>query len=277
MKTRVISALIAASVLVGLFVEFRAQGLRCFCAFCAIMAILEFARLTIRRLGSPKHIEWSFVILATILFYLTAGGLTGSSFYGRMDIAYTFAAVAAVILTTLILLTVRTSEDLPVVLQTQAFAVMGLFYCGVFTGMVTRLLVFESGQIWFLGFLAIVFSGDTFAFFAGRTFGQKKLLEPVSPKKTIAGSVGGLAGSSLAGLVMALLFFKQIPAYEIVLMALITGAFAQTGDLFESLLKRVADVKDSGRVMPGHGGILDRLDGVLFAAPVYFALVSYLT
>jgi phosphatidate cytidylyltransferase len=59
-------------------------------------------------------------------------------------------------------------------------------------------------------------------------------------------------------------------------MALITGAFAQVGDLFESLLKRVADVKDSGRIMPGHGGFLDRLDGVLFAAPIYYALVSFL-
>ncbi len=277
MKIRVISALVALLILIGLYVALDVQGLRYICVFGGLMSILEYARLTFPRLDAPRHLEWCFVGFSAILFFLTAGGLWGTPSLARLDVALIFSSVAAVTLIMLALLTVRTAEDLTPVLQVQAYSLMGLFYCGMFPGLVTRLLLFDHGQVWFLGFLAIVFSGDTFAYFAGRTFGKKKLLEPVSPKKTVAGSIGGLAGSAAAGLALSFIFFRETPAIEIVLMAMVTGAFAQVGDLFESLIKRVADVKDSGSLMPGHGGVLDRLDGVLFAAPVYFGMVTFLT
>jgi phosphatidate cytidylyltransferase len=93
----------------------------------------------------------------------------------------------------------------------------------------------------------------------------------ISPKKTIAGAVTGLAGSCVGGLVFLKILLPEVPALWIVLFTLICGMMAQAGDLFVSLVKRVAEVKDSGRIMPGHGGVLDRLDGIYMAAPLVYA------
>ncbi|MBL7687488.1 MAG: phosphatidate cytidylyltransferase, partial [Bdellovibrionaceae bacterium] len=94
--------------------------------------------------------------------------------------------------------------------------------------------------------------------------------------KTVEGAIGGLFGSAIAGVVIAQYLPQHTTSATMIAAAVVTGGFAQIGDLHESLLKRVADVKDSGSIMPGHGGILDRLDGVLFAAPVYYSVVSFL-
>jgi len=268
MKIRAVSAIFAI-ILIALTTQFfRAEGLEVFCSIVVLFAIFEYSRLTLTRLESPLHIKFTFIALCEALFL--------SVVWGTPAFSLGFGAIATVILIAMILMTVRTADDLKTILQIQTFAVLGLSYCGVFTGFTVRLLTLPHGEIWFFGLLVLVFSGDTFAYLAGRAFGKHKLLEPVSPKKTLEGALGGLVGSALAGLILGLLCFKEFPLGLIVLMALITGAFAQVGDLFESLLKRVADVKDSGRIMPGHGGFLDRLDGVLFAAPIYYALVSFL-
>ena len=105
---------------------------------------------------------------------------------------------------------------------------------------------------------------------------QKNTVAPaLSPKKTIQGAAGGL----LFSLVMALAFKYYLPAtpfYVLAVCGLLGGTLAQIGDFFESLIKRVSGVKDSGSIMPGHGGVLDRLDGVLFAAPLfYFAAINF--
>jgi phosphatidate cytidylyltransferase len=97
----------------------------------------------------------------------------------------------------------------------------------------------------------------------------------ISPKKTIEGSIGGLFGSCLAAGLFHLKL-PHIPLPALICLGFAVGLVGQMGDLFESMLKRVANQKDSGSLMPGHGGVLDRLDGVLFAAPVMFAGVSLL-
>lgn len=97
----------------------------------------------------------------------------------------------------------------------------------------------------------------------------------ISPKKSIEGSIGGLAGSMVAAIV-TLSFVPKVPLWSVVILGLLVGVVAQLGDLYESMLKRVADVKDSGKLMPGHGGILDRLDGVLFASPILLLGASIL-
>jgi phosphatidate cytidylyltransferase len=130
----------------------------------------------------------------------------------------------------------------------------------------------EHGDTWFFTLLAIVFFGDTFAYFIGRATGKTKIWPLISPNKTWEGAIGGLFGSVLGAILMKFLFLYEVPALAMVLLAVFAGAAAQIGDFFESLLKRVANKKDSGSLMPGHGGILDRIDGVLFAAPfVYVA------
>jgi phosphatidate cytidylyltransferase len=121
----------------------------------------------------------------------------------------------------------------------------------------------------------IVMSCDSAAYFVGCRYGKRRLYPEVSPKKSVEGSLGGLAGS-LAGVMIArLTFFAELSVGDALLAALLIGVLGQVGDLFESLIKRSCGVKDSGTIFPGHGGILDRLDSILFASPVayYYALL----
>jgi phosphatidate cytidylyltransferase len=268
MRTRTVSALIAAFLLIATYFLFETRGLYGICTVVAVGCIYEYSKLTLTKLTAPFHLRVWFVILATLVYVIT---------FKWIDYSILAAAIASILFLSMVLLTVRKTPDLPYALQLQNAGLMGFFYCGIFPGLTVHVLGMENGSTWLFGLLAIVFSGDTFAYLSGRFFGTKKLLEPVSPKKTLEGSIGGLGGSALAGLVLGLFFLKDQPLGGLVLMAMVTGLFAQVGDLFESLLKRIADVKDSGAIMPGHGGILDRVDGVLFAAPIYYVLARFLT
>ena len=121
--------------------------------------------------------------------------------------------------------------------------------------------------------LVIAWLADTGGYFAGRFLGKAKLYEAVSPKKTWAGAYGGIAGSLLGVVVMTLAFLPWLNWFDVVAIAVIGGIVGQLGDLTESLIKRSVGVKDSGALLPGHGGILDRIDAVLFIAPFVYAYV----
>jgi phosphatidate cytidylyltransferase len=229
--------------------------------------IYEYGRLTFRPELAPRSLRWSFVILCSALFLTTA----------FVDKPVASIAQAAIYFLTIVLFNVTSKRDLATAVQLQGAGLMGFLYVGLFPALALRLLKFDHGDVWFFGLLAIVFAGDTMAYITGRFFGRHKLFELVSPKKTVEGAFGGLLGSALAGVMIAQFLPPEGSSWMMIAAATITGAFAQIGDLHESLLKRVADVKDSGSIMPGHGGSLDRLDGILFAAPVYFSLVSFLT
>jgi phosphatidate cytidylyltransferase len=120
--------------------------------------------------------------------------------------------------------------------------------------------------------LTIMFAwfGDTGGYFAGRFLGKHKLYEAVSPKKTVEGSIGGLAGSVFGALLAHFWFLPSLSLVHGVLLALVAGALGQAGDLGESALKRSTGVKDSGAIVPGHGGILDRVDALLVTSAVTF-------
>ena len=119
-------------------------------------------------------------------------------------------------------------------------------------------------------FFAMVMMTDTGAYYTGRSVGRHKLAPLISPGKTVEGSIGGFASAILAGLICRLAFFPQIPVIHVILLGATIGVVSQVGDLAESLLKRGAGVKDSGSVFPGHGGMLDRLDSILFCAPILY-------
>jgi len=124
------------------------------------------------------------------------------------------------------------------------------------------------------GIFLLVWTNDTFAFIVGKTMGKNKLFEKISPKKTIEGFIGGLGFTLVASAIMSHYFNQGF--YFWVVIAVIIGVVGTAGDLVESKFKRLAGVKDSGNIMPGHGGILDRLDSVIFAAPFVFLFYQIL-
>lgn len=124
--------------------------------------------------------------------------------------------------------------------------------------------------------LACILLGDSGAYFVGRALGRRKLIPKVSPKKTVEGAIGGLVFSALTGLFFCLYFMKDLSPVWGFITALIVGAAGQVGDLAESALKRTANVKDSGSLLPGHGGMLDRIDSLLFGVPLaHLLFVSF--
>ena len=133
-----------------------------------------------------------------------------------------------------------------------------------------------DGSIWIFLILAVVFVGDTCAFHVGSEYGRHKLCPSVSPGKTIQGALGGLAGNLAAGSIVKFFFLPALPWAESLIFFLAAGVAGQIGDLFESQFKRLGNIKDSGVILPGHGGILDRIDALLFAAPIAYLFKHYI-
>jgi phosphatidate cytidylyltransferase len=143
---------------------------------------------------------------------------------------------------------------------------MGGFYIGWLMPDWVFLFRFSSGRRWVFFALLVVLAGDTMAYFIGRRYGVKKLAPEISPGKTWAGAWGYMLGGLVSGIFSAVVLFVEYPFTEIVGLALLIAVLGQVGDLFESLLKRAFDVKDSSALVPGHGGVLDRLDSLIFPA-----------
>jgi len=129
----------------------------------------------------------------------------------------------------------------------------------------------ESGALWIFFILLLTSSGDIAAFYFGRTLGKHKLYPLVSPGKTVEGAIGSMAGSILACMLYQTFFLPTLPLGHAAILALVGNCLGQLGDLCESALKRSSGVKDSGTLLPGHGGMMDRLDSLIFLAPfVYY-------
>ena len=133
-----------------------------------------------------------------------------------------------------------------------------------------------------IGLFVLIWTNDTFAYLVGKSMGKHKLFERVSPKKTIEGFVGGMVFAAFAGFLISKFYIQPKPEFSDksiliwMIIALIVSFFGTIGDLIESKFKRIAGVKDSGSIMPGHGGILDRLDSVIFVAPFIFLFYQIL-
>lgn len=126
-----------------------------------------------------------------------------------------------------------------------------------------------------LGAFVLVWTNDTFAFLIGKKFGRQKLFEKISPKKTVEGFLGGLFFSCVASYFIAT-FTQTLSFTSWLVLSIIVSVFGTLGDLIESKFKRQANVKDSGAIMPGHGGLLDRLDSIIFAAPFIYLFLRIL-
>ncbi len=146
-----------------------------------------------------------------------------------------------------------------------AWMIAGPLYIGLLAT-IGRLHMRDNGGGWVVLTMMLAWWGDTGGYFAGRAFGKHKLYEKVSPKKTIEGSIGGLAGSVLGALCAHYWYLQALPLVDGIILAVIAGALGQAGDLCESLIKRSTGVKDSGFIVPGHGGLLDRVDALVFTS-----------
>jgi phosphatidate cytidylyltransferase len=243
-----------------MFYFLETKGLLILCYVAVFVGLHEFIRMLLSEIGTT-FLRVLFALLTIVIFSC------GASQYLLLAVMFTLGAI---ILAAASLLQVNSFKDLDSLALFQIRCVLGFVYLGLLPAFAAQILWLPHGMIWFVAMMAFVFSSDTFAYLAGWTMGKHLLMPAVSPKKTIEGSIGGLVGASIAGYILHF-FLPEASLGALIVLALLTAVVGQFGDLFESMLKRVAHVKDSGTLMPGHGGVLYRLDGILFAAPVIWA------
>ena len=162
----------------------------------------------------------------------------------------------------------------PRVIERATQVITGTFGCAAYLGMtflfwaLYKRVLGDAASAWIFTLVAMTWSSDTGAYFTGRAFGKHKMAP--SPKKSIEGAVGGFAFALIAAFIARFIAFDYIPWWQVFILAIPANFLAQMGDLSESLIKRSYGVKDSGKLIPGHGGLLDRFDAVIFSAPWVF-------
>ena len=268
LAVRFLTALIGAPIILGII--YLGPDLAWFSLCAAAMAVATWEFLTLthpddrtgRVLGTGLTLA-VFALLVGTRFGAVHGSLLGLG----------LAALAPVVM----LAALARPTQIPAALHRSAALVMAPLYLGA--PMAALALVrtfgtpFQGGG---LCVLTMMFSwfGDTGGYFAGKGIGGPKLYAAVSPNKTWAGAVGGLGGSVLGSVLAHATFLPALGLGQGVALAAVAGAFGQAGDLCESILKRSAGVKDSGALLPGHGGILDRIDALVFCALAMFAALQ---
>jgi len=215
--------------------------------------------------------------LSHIIFY-KALTLTSLVLFFTLSLS-PFVYFAPIIITIYALIYSRNNENVEQQLKLISFFTLGYFYTVVFPFFAIKVLSIENdstnmtlGLKLFISMLLLTFINDIFAYIFGRLFGNVKILPHISPKKTISGSIGGLAATALASVFVFHYYLEFTNIISAAAIGLICGIAGQCGDFFASLLKRVSNVKDSGKIIPGHGGVIDRLDGLYFVAPIFYGL-----
>ena len=154
--------------------------------------------------------------------------------------------------------------------------IQGIVYIPLLLSFLVSIRRAPDGMIWIFLLLAIIFAGDISAYYVGSYLGRHKLSPAISPGKTVEGAIGGLIGNILMGSIGKIFFMPALSWGPAVLFFLAVGLAGQVGDLFESEFKRSSKIKDSGVLLPGHGGFLDRIDALLFASPVAYFFIVYI-
>lgn len=157
-----------------------------------------------------------------------------------------------------------------------AYSLMGALYVAGLLGHLILIRNLENGGALTLFMVMTVWMGDTAAYYIGRTYGKRRLAPAISPGKTVEGAAAGLLGSMAAGGLAKWWLVQDIALVHCLIVALICGMIGQLGDLAESLLKRNAGAKDSGGIVPGHGGVLDRSDSLMFAGPAFYCYYQWI-
>lgn len=194
------------------------------------------------------------------------------TWWQRLDLVY-FSFIAALML--LAVLVVFKAAQLQRPFDLLLKASFGVMYTGLFTAHLILFMTMPAGAKWLLFLTTITAASDTGAYFTGMSLGRHKLCPSISPKKTVEGFVGGMLCGTGFALLVAVFLFNDVNMLRFAAAALFLAALGVVGDLIESLVKRSMGVKDSGTILPGHGGILDRADSLLLTAPVLYYLVTY--
>jgi phosphatidate cytidylyltransferase len=248
---RVASAVVALPLLGAVVLWREPLGFALLCLVAAVVALAEYTALTLR--GRPAG-ERAVVV--------AIGAAFSCGLYLRPGLTPVWAMIAVVLVAAL---TVLRPEDIASAAGRLAAAGFGVFYVG---GLIAALPMVHrdapDGSLWVVVALAVTFASDTGAYFVGRAIGRHKLAPAISPGKTVEGGAGGLAAALGFMFIARETFFPALALRDCLLLGLAAGVLGPIGDLTESLLKRSAAVKDSGRLIPGHGGMLDRIDAVLF-------------
>ncbi len=204
----------------------------------------------------------------------TAGGVLFLILLCRHEFLLAFGGMTGLFLAFAIWFLFR-FHNLETVVKHNAYVFFGFFYVGGLLAHLVFLRELPQGREWIYLVLLVTMASDTLAYFSGKALGKRKLYPAISPNKSIEGAIGGLAGAVCGAVVAKFWFMPGLGLLECLVLGLLLGPLAQVGDLFESMLKRSFEVKDSGALIPGHGGILDRLDSLLFVFPpaYYYAFL----
>jgi len=232
-------------------------------AVCSIIGMLEYTAMML-----PSLSRWHRAVLVAAGVGLTCGLYLLPTFALVWFLAAFVAAATSVLLA---------PGDIPGAGARLGLAVLGVVYVGGLTAPLALLhWNLADGPLWVITAIAATFGNDTGAYFAGRAFGRHKLYPSISPGKTVEGAFGGLAATVLLLFVFRATFFPALTPADCLLVAIPASILGPIGDLVESLMKRSAGVKDSGHLIPGHGGLLDRLDALLFVGAWIYVYAVHL-
>ena len=265
MKQRVISG----AVLVVILAITLYFGGVVTCAFMGIVSLIGNMEL-LRVYGVNRKLPGIVCYLATIFYYVAI-------YLQRMDIIIPMMVIYLLVMLAVYVLTFPTYSDKQIMAS-----FMDFFYVSVMLSFVYLIRDMKHGLVLVLLIFVSSWINDTCAYFVGRALGKHKMAPVLSPKKSIEGLIGGIAGAGVFGAVFGILFDMYVEQmnYAPLLFAVVgaVGALpAVIGDLAASAIKRNNDIKDYGRLIPGHGGILDRFDSVIITAPIIYYLVAFLT
>lgn len=252
--------LIAATLFVVLYTD--AIWIAATVAVVTLLALVEYNRL---RLTEKKH-----ALLDACL--LISGGAAPLFVY-----LFGHAVVAPFIIASsflFFLACIFNAADFRQTALSGALKILGVVYIAIPLSYLILIKGHARGQLWILFLFLVVWSNDTFAYVAGKLIGRHQLAPSLSPKKTIEGAAGGVISGIIAGILFNRFLDMGMSLFGVAALTIAIGVIALYGDVAESLLKRGAGVKDSGGIIPGHGGVLDRLDSLLFTIPFLYYFLS---
>jgi phosphatidate cytidylyltransferase len=259
--TRVLSALVLLPIVIGAVWFLPPIATLVLACLAALLAFVEYASiLAALDIRIPRAVVGVAVVSACI-----AVGLSLPS----VDLVLMSAVIVAGALA------VATGNPIPRTIHESVASIFPIAYIGLPLGALAAVRAISGREAVLLLMITIIVS-DSAQYYCGRAFGRRPLAPAISPKKTMEGAIGGLLFGTATMVIGGRWVFPEANVAVVVLVSAAIAALGMVGDLFESLLKRSAGVKDSSNIIPGHGGVLDRIDSWLFAAPVYYAFVRFM-